>query len=528
MQITRRGFLHASCLGTVAVAKTQELRPSPVVPAVLDPNKLTPFVDPLPMLLTAKSSGMRPSAADASRVLPYYRVAMRQIETKVHRDLPSTRMWACGDSVPGPTFETRSGAGLLVEWVNELPHDHFLPIDHNLMGAEKNQPQVRTVIHLHGAKAPPVSDGYPEDWYVPGHSALYHYPNQQDAAMLWYHDHAMGINRLNIYAGLLGLFIIRDEIEDRLELPRGDYEIPLVIFDRFFTLDGQLYYPVSRNPNSPWIPELFGNAILVNGKLFPYLDVEPRPYRFRILNGSNGRFYRFTLSNGMPFHQIGCDQGFLAAPVAAQRITLGPGERCDLVIDFAGHGGEHLTLADATSDIMQFRVGKESAVPKAPLAASLRTIARIPESESVRTRELTLQEFDDVLEAPMTHLLNGARWHDPVTETPAIDTVEIWSLINLTDDSHPIHLHLVRFQILDRRPFDVTEYLVHRRVRYIGAAVAPDPTEAGWKDTVRASPGAVTRIIVRFEGYVGRYVWHCHILEHEDNEMMRPYEVIPS
>lgn len=528
MRITRRGFLEASCFGTVAVTKGREQRNSTSVPIVLDPSTLTPFVDPLPILQTVKSTGTRTSPEDPSRELPCYKVMLRQIETKVHRDVAATRMWACGDSVPGPTFETRRGAGVLVEWVNALPREHFLPIDHNLMGAEKSQPQVRTVIHVHGAKAPPKSDGYPEDWYIPGHSALYHYPNEQDAAMLWYHDHAMGINRLNIYAGLLGLFIIRDEIEDRLQLPHGPYEIPLVIFDRFFTVDGQLHYPVSRNPDSPWIPELFGNAILVNGKLLPYLDVEARQYRFRILNGSNGRFYRFSFGSGILFHQIGCDQGLLAAPVATRRITLGPGERCDLLIDFAGHSGEHLVLGDDAYDLMQFRVAHGAVAEEAALPTSLRSLARIPESASVKTRELTLQEFDDVLDAPMIHLLNAARWHDPVTETPVIGTVEIWSLINLTQDSHPIHLHLVRFQILDRRPIDVTEYLVHRRIRFLGAAVAPDPAEAGWKDTVRASPGAVTRIIVRFDGYTGRYVWHCHILEHEDNEMMRPYEVIPS
>jgi spore coat protein A len=160
------------------------------------------------------------------------------------------------------------------------------------------------------------------------------------------------------------------------------------------------------------------------------------------------------------------------------------------------------------------------------LPKALRPVAKIPESSAIRTRELTLEEFDNILAEPITHLLNGARWHEPVTENPVLNTTEIWSLINVTDDAHPIHLHLVRFQILDRRPFDVTEYLIKKQIRYVGEAVPPDPAEAGWKDTVRATPGAVTRIIVPFVGYTGRYVWHCHILEHEDNEMMRPYDVI--
>ena len=186
-----------------------------------------------------------------------------------------------------------------MEWVNALPNEHFLPMDRTIHGAEADKPAVRTVVHLHGAKTGPESDGYPEDWIVPGKSSLYYYPNQQDAAMLWYHDHALGINRLNVYAGLLGTFFIRDSVEDALNLPKGKYELPLILYDRLLTHEGQLLYPVSPDPQSPWVPEIFGNAILVNGKLFPYLDVEPRKYRFRVLNGSNARFYNLSfVENG--------------------------------------------------------------------------------------------------------------------------------------------------------------------------------------------------------------------------------------
>ena len=169
----------------------------------------------------------------------------RPMEMKIHRDLKPTRFWSYGDSVPGPTLEMRSGDGILVEWANELPEQHFLPIDHRLHGAEADKPQVRTVAHLHGASVPPDSDGYPEDWFRPASRVLYHYPNQQDAAMLWYHDHAMGINRLNIYAGLFGVTFVRDAVEDGLNLPQGKYEVPLTIFDRLITPEGQLYYPIS-------------------------------------------------------------------------------------------------------------------------------------------------------------------------------------------------------------------------------------------------------------------------------------------
>jgi FtsP/CotA-like multicopper oxidase with cupredoxin domain len=184
-----------------------------------------------------------------------------------------------------------------VEWVNELPAKHFLPIDHSLHGAEAGLPEVRGVVHLHGAKAPPASDGYPEDWYAPGKSAVCYYPNRQDAAMLWYHDHTMGINRLNTYAGLFGAFIVRDAFEDALQaFQSGPFEIPLVICDRLLRKDGQLDYPVSDVAGAPWVPEVFGNAFLVNGKLFPYLDVEPRKYRLRLLNACNGRFLHLVFS----------------------------------------------------------------------------------------------------------------------------------------------------------------------------------------------------------------------------------------
>jgi spore coat protein A len=496
------------------------------LPSMLDPNTLAAFVDPLPLLPVAKSAGIRPAPDDARVRLPYYRMPIREIHSKIHRDVSPTRFWSYGSSVPGPVFETRSGEGLLVDWPNELPREHFLPIDHNLMGAEAHQPAVRTVVHLHGAKTAPESDGYPDDWYVSGKSRLYHYPNQQEPALLWYHDHAMGINRLNIYAGMVGLFIIRDKFEDGLNLPNGKYEIPLVIFDRLLTADGQLYYPVSNQPEAPWVPEVFGNAVLVNGKLFPYLDVEPRKYRFRLLNGSNGRFYTLLLGNGQTFFQIGSDQGLLPAPVESKSVFLAPGERSDFIVDFAEHRGEQIVLRNEGFNVLQFRVARAASNDTSSLPKALRPVPRMPASTAIRTRNLALEEFDSILDEPITHLLNGARWHDPITENPLLDSTEIWSFINVTDDSHPIHLHLVRFQILDRRPFDVTEYLIKKQIRYVAEAVPPDPVEAGWKDTVRATPGAVTRIIVRFEGYAGRYVWHCHILEHEDNEMMRPYEVI--
>src|SRR5271165_2607228 len=217
--------------------------PTEVKAASLNASTLKPWVDPLPLIPAAKSGGMRPSPENAKVKVPYYRIAMRATQVKLHRDLPPTTVWTYGDSFPGPIFDTRSGEGLLVEWANELPGKHFLPIDHTLHGAEADKPEVRAVVHLHGGKTPPESDGYPEAWFVPGESATCFYPNRQDAALLFYHDHTMGINRLNIYAGLQGLFIVRDDAEDALNLPKGKYEIPLVIFDRMLRTDGSLEYP---------------------------------------------------------------------------------------------------------------------------------------------------------------------------------------------------------------------------------------------------------------------------------------------
>jgi spore coat protein A len=545
MTITRRDFLQRSSLLTGAALAAQSMQAhhamqkASAVQArqVLNVNALAQFVDALPVPPLARSSERRPNPANPAESIPYYRLPMRHFEMKIHRDTEPTRMWGFGSEFPGPTFDIRSGQQILVEWANELPVKHFLPIDHSLGGAGKDQPEVRTVVHLHGGKAPPESDGYPEDWTVPGKSALYHYPNQQDAAMLWYHDHAMGINRLNIFAGLLGAYILRDDTEDALRLPSGKYEIPLVVCDRMFDRGSQLYYPVSDNPDSPWIPEFFGDTYLVNGKLFPFLEVEPRKYRFRLLNASNGRFYRFSLSNEQFFFAIGSDQGLLDAPVQLKKLVVAPGERVDLIVDFRGRGGEKIVVRDDAVAVMQFRVsgGSTSSVPAGAVAgkeqgslpAVLRPIERLAESSAVKTRMLSLDEIDDLVQNPVKMLLNDTAWHMPVTEDPLLNSVEIWNLINPTDDSHPIHLHLVRFQILDRRRFQTFAYVSEKKLKFTGEPVPPEPAEAGWKDTVRAEPGMVTRIIVRFDGYPGRYVWHCHILEHEDNEMMRPYQVLP-
>lgn len=485
------------------------------VPKLIDPTRLTPFVDPLPI-----PEVLRPKAG-----VPL-RIAMRESSQRLHRDLPPTRLWTYGNSMPGPTIEARSGDVLQVEWSNQLPLQHFLPIDHHVCGAEPGTPDVRGVVHVHGARVPAKDDGYPTDWFVPGQSRRQTYPNKQDAATLWYHDHTMGIERLNLYAGLFGMYLLRDEHELSLGLPSGEFELPLMLTDRLLTEDGQLYYPVSGVSDAPWVPEVFGDAMLVNGKLMPRLDVQARRYRFRVLNAANGRFFRLSLRGQKPFVQIGSDQGLLAVPVTQTSLFLAPGERADLVLDFAGMGGGAIELMNDALPLMQFKVGAGQVSDTSRVPATLRDVPRVAETSASHTRVLTIDEYSDCVATPMLMLLDGKHWHEPVSEKPKLGSTEIWSFLNLTDDTHPIHLHLVRFQILDRRPFDVGQYMDSKTIRYTGPAQSPPPHEAGWKDTAQVYPGMVTRYIITFEGYTGRYVWHCHLLEHASNEMMRPFEVV--
>jgi spore coat protein A len=205
---------------------------------------------------------------------------------------------------------------------------------------------------------------------------------------------------------------------------------------------------------------------------------------------------------------------------------MAPAERIDLIFDFSAHAGDSILLRSDSFEIMQFRVAAKAATDTSSLPPTLRSMEKIPENRAVKTRRLTLDERMDPVQQSMGMLLNNTPWHMPVTEKPVLNTTEIWEFVNLTEDAHPIHLHLVRFQILDRRPFDTYEFQDKGTVRFTGPAIPPASTESGWKDTVRAEPGLITRIIIPFEGFAGRYVWHCHILEHEDNEMMRPYEVV--
>jgi spore coat protein A len=527
---------------------------------------LTPFVDPLPL---------PPVLPRASR----YDVHMRQFTQKLHRDLPPTRLWGYNGRYIGPSFEVRSGSPVDVQWLNDLPTRHFLPIDHTLHGAEANQPEVRNVVHLHGAKVLGDSDGHPEAWFTNGFAQtgpkfvhrVYHYPNDQAGMHLWYHDHALGNTRLNFLAGLQGNYFIRDEADDELPLPRGKYEIPLMLQDRFFNPDGSLLYPV-QGPVSPpippiWIPEFFGDTGLVNGKVMPFLEVEPRKYRFRMLDACNARFLHLTLVNSrdaseaLTFHQVGTDQGFLSHPVELPDLLMGPAERFDVVIDFTGKQGKWFTLlndapapfpgggAPAVPQFMQFRVTLPLTQADQPLPSRLVEVELLEVEDDTPTRKLLLSEVDDAttgdpIIGQLGTLQDGPlRWSSPVTEEPRAGTTEVWEMYNTTTDGHPKHVHLVRFQVINRQPFDLNLFHATGQIKFIGPPEAPAANERpAWKDVVKVFPGdppngigRVTRIIQNFElprgvqlrtGSIQENVWHCHILEHEDNEMMRPYNVI--
>lgn len=464
---------------------------------------------------------------------------------------------------------------------------------------------------------------YSVDW-SPG-NAVFQYPNNQRPTTLWFHDHSLGMTRANVYAGPTGFYLLRGGANDLKNLPSGPYEIPLVIQDKSFKQDGSLFYPDNRayfemlnfpthpeqflgvgslqipffpdkTKNMPpmnisdispiWNPEFFGNTIVVNGKTWPYLQVEKRRYRFRILNASDSRFFILKLSNNQSFWQVGNDGGFLAAPVELKRLLIAPAERADVIVDFTTvpansrltllnigpdepfGGGEpcppgqnpidnegcgDFVAADpaTTGQVMELRVvpmkGKDNSIRPSMLSLP------VPDAMGPATniRKLSLNELmsmrvcvesdtadpPNLVEVKCTDMSNafgpakaqlgtleedGANplpWMAEITETPVAGETEIWEINNFTADAHPIHLHQIQFEVVERE--------------FMGEITPPEPWETGFKDTVIAYPGdetpenpGITRVKVKFD-IPGLFVWHCHILSHEDNEMMRPIQVLP-
>jgi spore coat protein A len=354
---------------------------------------------------------------------------------------------------------------------------------------------------------------------------------------------------------MAGYYILRDDRDTGLSdnpigLPAGPYEVPIVIQDRMFTDDGQLYYPsepeVEGAPDPSVLPEFFGDHILVNGQAWPVMDVEPTVYRLRMLNGSDSRFYNMRIAGGPQINQIGTDSGLLYAPVALDQLGLGPGERADVLIDFSQYADQTLILRNnarspfpkgdvvdplTTGQIMAFRVGSSAQVQN-QIPNTLLDSPIAPLVQTGATRKLLLFEGEDEygrLQPMLGTAHDGAMmWDDPTTEFPQLNDVEVWEIFNSTEDAHPIHLHLVAFQVLDRQKFKADQEFETGAlddIRLLGKGKPPAANEAGWKDTVVMFPGEVTRVIAKFDR-PGEYVWHCHILSHEDHEMMRRFFVL--
>ncbi len=489
----------------------------------LCPIILTPYVDPMPIPPLATPSIGQPGGAAT------YDMHIVQVQKQLHRDLPPTTLWTYEGMFPGPTILATREVPVTVNWINDLKNTdgswrttHFLPVNLCPHGAS-NEPRI--VTHLHGGHVAMDSDGYPEWSYLPGNSATYLYPNHQLPALIWYHDHALGVARLNVYMGMAGGYLITDAFEQSLDLPSGEHHIPLVIQDRNFNPDGSLKYPAVLQEH------VFGDKMLVNGKIWPYLNVKQGKYRFRALNGCNSRTLTLGLSNGQSFQQIGTDGGMLPAPVTMTQLTLGPGERADLIFDFAMHpaGAEILLLNTAAApypvgdpmhdlpNIMKFVVTGQSGYTN-PVPAVLRPISTLNPSDAVVSRDFILRKMSDPCAGSMW-MINDLHYDD-ITEFPVLGTSEMWKFVNRSGVSHPMHMHLVMFQLVDRQNFDV----VNDEIVPVGDPIPPPPNEAGWKDTIMCGPGQITRVIARFENYVGKYAYHCHILEHEEHEMMRQFQ----
>lgn len=489
------------------------------------PVILEPYVDPLPIPAIATPTTGSPGSTAT------YDIPMLQVSQQLHRDLPPTTLWTYAGTFPGPTILAREGNPVTVNWLNDLRDefgnlrtDHYLDVDLCMHGAE-NLP--KTVVHLHGGHVPPEVDGYPEDTFLPGQQVTYEYPLNQRAGLSWYHDHALGITRLNVMMGLAGAFVIRDAEEDALGLPAGEYEAPLIIQDRSFNADGSLDYP------STWAQQFFGDYMLVNGMVTPFLEVKQATYRFRALNGCNSRTLTLSLSNGQVFDVIGVDGGLLDSPQTVTQITLGGAERADLLVDFSqlAPGTEIEVVNSAPApfpgspgvgvlpQVMKFVVTSDSGpVYQAP--ALLSVVDPLDEQDALENRDFVLDRFGEAC-AGSEWLINGLHWDD-ITEFPRLGSTEVWRFVNPTGTVHPMHMHLVFFQVLDKFPMEI----VGGVPTATGPAIPLEPSEQGWKDTVRVGRNEMVRVIARFEDYEGLYAYHCHILEHEDHEMMRQFQVV--
>jgi spore coat protein A len=697
LNMSRRQVLKAGMIGGAAMMLPWKLNLKKawadyIAGGTLDPTTVPKYVAPLvkpPVMRRVGKINLR-----GMKNAEYYEIAVKQFQQQIlpAGTAPPTPVWSYGpDNVaptlangyfyPAFTMENKFNKPTVVKWVNRLVDGngeflpHLLPVDQTLHWANPPGPRdahgiaqtpymgpVPMVTHVHGAHTTEESDGYPEAWYLPDANnipdninftvgtffdyynmeynagwgpgfATFGYPNDQPATTLWYHDHTLGMTRLNVYAGPAGFWLIRggpgDAVFDSrdgttaiLPGPRPGpgidpfgtfYEIGIAIQDRSFNKDGSLFYPDNRAffeglnvpptvpyldiPFAPdaaaggpsdvapiWNPEFFGNMMVVNGQTWPFLDTEQRRYRFRLLNGCNSRFLilDFNQIPNVEVWQIGAEQGFLPAPVNitadhGNQLLMGPAERADVIVDFTnvpagnyilnniapdepfggGVPGVDFDPADpgTTGQVMSFVVGPALSADLTTPPQFLQLPAVTP-LVSTSSRNVTLNEEEsktvfiselangsvvfnpasDEPFGPTAALLgtlnadktgNPLLWSDDITEIPALNSTEEWVMYNFTADAHPIHVHLVKFQVVNRQALATdVEGVALQPAQLVGAPRLPEAWESGNKDTVIAYPGEVTRIKMNFD-LPGFYVWHCHIVEHEDNEMMRPFHVGP-
>jgi spore coat protein A, manganese oxidase len=572
------------------------------------------WVDPLPVPPVATTT----YKAGISGVADYYEINMTASQHQFSSGLGPATVWTYGQPgkapvLLGPTIVAKKGRPVVVKWINSLPTalaDFPLKdaIDPTIGGAEV--PTGAAIPHLHGGHTAARFDGTPEQWWTadgkkgPDYvSDTFTYLNDQPASLVWYHDHTLGATRLKPYLGLAAGYLILDDVDNGSTITvsgpdkdgrgnlikhaqpvpagYGKYHLPLVIQDKQFNADGTLFYPTEgiSLTHPKWVPEFFGDTPVINGKAYPRLDAQPRRYRLRLLNGSQARFYNLHFNDGakdLTFYVIGSEGGLLPAPAPKTSLLMAPGERYDVIVDFKDAQGSTVMLTnDANApypdgdpanvtELMKISItvpvpanDPDLTVPPAQLR--LPSVPRLAATPGLRPRDVVAKENlvpglgdEDV---PGEVLLNGYHFMDPTTDFIKANSTETWQWINLTVDAHPMHPHLVTFQVVNRQPFDVDAYtadwlayLASGRTAprpdvasYLtGPVEGPAPEEMGYKDTVKVPPGYVTRTRATFRlsplslldydwktRSYGRWVYHCHILEHEENDMMRPFEVVP-
>ncbi|MFE6036490.1 multicopper oxidase family protein [Streptomyces sp. NPDC056452] len=575
---------------------------------------LKKYVDPLPRPMTAIPDPSVYPGAD------YYDITMRKGSWQFHRDLDPAPVWGYWAANPhdrdkpigmgylGPTINVTKGRPSVAKYRNELPTTHlFQSVIDAIRGGDPQlapspPPPYRSeapfpkninvwnVVHQHGGFTAPQSDGMPHQSYSPDgfhadhyatlepdrvkrNEAIFGYTNHERATMLWYHDHGMGMTSLNVYAGLAGLYLVRDPADVKLGLPRGEFEVPLILQDRTFHRDGSLAYTMTQREGE--------DTPVVNGKAYPYLAVEPRRYRLRILNASNERFWRLRFDvprdvlpqPTLPFWLIGTDGGF-RAPLPMLNFLIGPAERYDLIVDFSRMPmGTEITLTNyhapvhypgvpglgpQISEIMQFRVteplsgGADRTTP--PKKLELPAVTPIEPEPDTRRRQWVV--YQHKLFSTMT--FNAMPFMEPSQDFIKAGSSEIWEYINTNHDAHPMHVHLINFQVLNRQPIDAVGYQADYEKwidggrepedlpvlanYFTGPPIPPAPDEAlSYKDTVKSYPETVTRIIIQdftppmdaIASIPGSgttlpatYIHHCHLLEHEDDDLMRPWTIV--